>query len=172
MICWHTPSVGTCPIIFQVNELNGPFLSCPLLHAKTVPVKNISSTIKLGLVVTAGLLLDYCGLTHGLWSPCPPCSGWSQEPDPYGSKWTLRPLRQAQAHPWPQERDQTEDQDHPFLPQPLLERVIHLVSPPLYDPEWNPETSVVSLLTKNTAKKYILKIQKQLVWTIKITWTD
>lgn len=58
----------------------------------------------------------------------PVSSGRSQEPDSYGSKWFIRPLRQTQAHPRPKEWDQTEDQDHPFLPQPLLERVLHLVS--------------------------------------------
>lgn len=68
------------------------------------------------------------------WSPfvlsvfLPVSSGRSQEPDSYGSKWFIRPLCQTQAHPRPKEWDQTEDQDHPFLPQPLLERVLHLVS--------------------------------------------
>lgn len=57
-------------------------------------------------------------------------SGRSQESDPHGPQWFIRPLRQTQNHPRPQKRDQTEDQDHPLVSQPLLERVLHLVSQP------------------------------------------
>ena len=55
-------------------------------------------------------------------------SRWSQKPDSHGPQWFVRSLRKTQAHPRPKERDQTEDQDHPLLAQPHLERVFHLVS--------------------------------------------
>lgn len=56
------------------------------------------------------------------------CSGRGKEPDPDGPQWIVRSVREAQAHPWPQKRDQEEDQDDPLLTQPHLERVLHVVS--------------------------------------------
>ncbi|CAG11425.1 unnamed protein product, partial [Tetraodon nigroviridis] len=69
--------------------------------------------------------LDRLHVTGG-WRLSGVTSGRSQEPDPHGPQRLIRPLRQTQNHPRPQKRDQAEDQDHPLVPQPLLERVLHL----------------------------------------------
>lgn len=63
-----------------------------------------------------------------LFSVLSPLSDRGSKPDPHGPQRSVWPLREDQAHPGPQERDQAEDQDHPFLPQPHLERELHIVS--------------------------------------------
>lgn len=55
-------------------------------------------------------------------------SGRRQKSDPDGSQRPVWSLRQAQAHPWPQEWDQEEDQNHPLQPQPQMERDFYFVS--------------------------------------------
>lgn len=63
-----------------------------------------------------------------LFSVLSPLSDRGSKPDPHGPQRSVWPLCEDQAHPGPQERDQAEDQDHPLLPQPHLERELHIVS--------------------------------------------
>lgn len=70
------------------------------------------------------VLLSSTSTTYFISSPH---SQRGEEPGAHGPQRPVRPLREAQADPRSQEREQAEDQDHQMLPQPHLERDLQLV---------------------------------------------